>query len=408
MSKLWYQKPAAEWEEALPLGNGRMGAMVYGTVLEEHIQVNEDSIWYGGPVDRNNPDTLKYLPKIRELLLAGRIKEGEKLIKMAMSGCPDSAHPSQTLGDVHISFENIGEVTDYERSLDLENAFYESHFTAGGITYGREMFFSKPADALVIKFTADRPGSLTFSALLRRWKFFDGIRKMGENGIYLYGNLGKGGLDYGMALKAYAKGGCVEVIGEHLYVEDVGRGTFILYGRHYLPDPGHPKRNGSDYRKSSETGFCRPFFPSMKPTTVPFTAGSDFSLGDLSSYDAVPTDQRIEAAKKGQADIGLAKLYFDFGRYLLIACSREGTLPATLQGIWNKDMNPPWDCKYTININTEMNYWLAENCRSSRMPYAAVCPFGNHAAERRKDGKGNVRLQGLLCATTIRTSGGTA
>ena len=112
--------------------------------------------------------------------MAGRIKEGEKLIKMAMSGCPDSAHPSQTLGDVHISFENIGEVTDYERSLDLENALYESHFTAGGITYGREMFFSKPADALVIKFTADRPGSLTFSALLRRWKFFDGIRKMGE------------------------------------------------------------------------------------------------------------------------------------------------------------------------------------------------------------------------------------
>ena len=137
-----------------------------------------------------------------------------------ISGCPDSAHPSQTLGDVHIAFENIGEVTDYERSLDIENAFYESHFTSDGITYGREMFFSKPADTLVIKFTADRPGSLTFSALLRRWKFFDGIRKMGENGIYLYGNLGKGGLDFGMALKAYAKGGRTEVIGEHLYVED--------------------------------------------------------------------------------------------------------------------------------------------------------------------------------------------
>ena len=350
MSKLWYQKPAAEWEEALPLGNGRMGAMVYGTVLEEHIQVNEDSIWYGGPVDRNNPDTLKYLPKIRELLLAGRIKEGEKLIKMAMSGCPDSAHPSQTLGDVHISFENIGEVTDYERSLDLENALYESHFTAGGITYGREMFFSKPADALVIKFTADRPGSLTFSALLRRWKFFDGIRKMGENGIYLYGNLGKGGLDFGMALKAYAKGGCVEVIGEHLYVKDADE--VLLYftaGTTYRMQDTQ-KETEAIIGKAAKRDFAD-LLSEHEADYRSLYGRVDFSLGDLSGYDAVPTDQRIEAAKKGQADIGLAKLYFDFGRYLLIACSREGTLPATLQGIWNKDMTPPWDCKYTINIS---------------------------------------------------------
>lgn len=373
MSRLWYQKPAAEWEEALPLGSGRMGAMVYGTVLEEHIQVNEDSIWYGGPVDRNNPDTLKYLPKIRELLLAGRIKEGEKLIKMAMSGCPDSAHPSQTLGDVHISFENIGEVTDYERSLDLENALYESHFTAGGITYGREMFFSKPADALVIKFTADRPGSLTFSALLRRWKFFDGIRKMGENGIYLYGNLGKGGLDFGMALKAYAKGGCVEVIGEHLYVEDADEVLLYFTAGTTYRMQDIQKETEAIIEKAEKRDFAD-LLSEHEADYRSLYGRVDFSLGDLSGYDAVPTDQRIEAAKKGQADIGLAKLYFDFGRYLLIACSREGTLPATLQGIWNKDMTPPWDCKYTININTEMNYWLAENCNLSEchMPLFAL------------------------------------
>lgn len=297
MSKLWYQKPAAEWEEALPLGNGRMGAMVYGTVLEEHIQVNEDSIWYGGPVDRNNPDTLKYLPKIRELLLAGRIKEGEKLIKMAMSGCPDSAHPSQTLGDVHIVFENIGEVTDYERSLDIENAFYESHFAADGITYGREMFFSKPADTLVIKFTADRPGSLTFSALLRRWKFFDGIRKMGENGIYLYGNLGKGGLDFGMALKAYAKGGRVEVIGEHLYVEDADEVLLYFTAGTTYRMQDIPKETEEIIEKAAKRDFAD-LLSEHEADYRSLYGRVDFSLGDLSVYDAVPTDERIEAAKK--------------------------------------------------------------------------------------------------------------
>ena len=396
MSRLWYRQPARKWEEALPLGNGRMGAMVYGTVQEEHIQVNEDSIWYGGPVDRNNPDTLKYLPKIRELLLSGKIKEGERLMKMAMSGCPDSAHPSQTLGDIHIFFENIGEVTDYERSLEIDRAVYESHFTADGITYEREMFFSAPGDVLVMKYRADHPGSITLSALLRRWKFFDGIRKSGTDGIYLYGNLGKDGLSFGMTLKAVAKGGSVAAIGEHLLVENADE--VLLYFT-----------AGTTYRMQDVEAECAAILNKAMEQDYGTLLGIheedykrlyervDFSLGDLSDYDSIPTDVRIEEATKGNADIGLSKLYFDFGRYLLISCSREGTLPATLQGIWNQDMTPPWDCKYTININTQMNYWLAENCNLSECHMPLFALLETMLPNGRKTAREMYGCRGFMC-----------
>ena len=147
MSRLWYERPAAVWEEALPLGNGRLGAMVFGEPVNELIQVNEDSMWYGGAVDRINPDTREYLPQIRELILKGEIRKAERLMKMAMSGCHDSAHPYQTLGNIHFLFENIGEVKDYRRLLDLDRAVYENTFTADGVSYTREIFLSAPDES---------------------------------------------------------------------------------------------------------------------------------------------------------------------------------------------------------------------------------------------------------------------
>lgn len=364
MSRLWYRQPAAQWEEALPLGNGRLGAMIMGETEGEHIQVNEDSMWYGAPSDRNNPDTLKYLPEIRRLILAGEIRKAERLMKFAMSGCPDSMHPYQSLGDIHFQFENIGEVTAYERSLDIDRAVYENTFTAGGVRYGREMFISQPAQVMVIKLTADAPGKLTFSAVLRRDKFFDGIKKAGEDGICLYGNLGKGGLDFAMQLTARAKGGRVCVIGEHLIAEEADE--VLLYfaaGTTYRMQDVQ-----KEIKEQIEAAAEKSYEELLKQHVGDYQTlygRVEFELENISGFDAIPTDQRIEAARQGEPDKGLSKLYFDYGRYLLIACSREGTLPATLQGIWNKDMTPPWDSKYTININTEMNYWLAENCNLS-------------------------------------------
>lgn len=364
MSRLWYKQPAKVWEEALPLGNGRLGAMVFGEPEGECIQVNEDSMWYGGKVDRTNPDTLKYLPEIRNLILNGEIRKAERLMKMAMSGCPDSAHPYQTLGNIHFQFEGLGEISDYERSLTLDDAIYVNTFRSGDTVYKREVFISAPDDVMVMRISADKKASITFQALLRREKFFDGIKKAGEDGICLYGNLGKGGFDFAMQLTARATGGSVCVIGEHLLVEEADE--VLLYfcaGTTYRMENVESEIDAA-IKKAAEKSFAELLSAHTKDYKA-FYDRVDFNLGDLSAYDAVPTDERLKQAEAGTVDKGLSKLYFDFGRYLLISCSREGTLPATLQGIWNKDMLPPWDSKYTININTQMNYWLAENCNLS-------------------------------------------
>lgn len=396
MSRLWYKRPAAIWEEALPLGNGRMGAMVYGDPVNEQIQVNEDSMWYGGPVDRINPDTKEYLPKIRELILKGEIRKAERLMKMAMSGCPDSAHPYQTLGNIHFLFENIGEVSAYERSLDLEQALYKSCFTAEGVCYTRELFISAPDDMTVMRLTADKKGAITFQALLRREKFFDGIKKCGNNGICLYGNLGKGGFDFAMQLSAFPVGGRVCVIGEHLLVEEADEVLlFFCSGTTYRMKEVE-KEIDAKIQKAAKKSYEELFAAHTEDYKKLFDR-VEFSLGDLSEYDALPTDERIKRAAEGSVDVGLAKMYFDFGRYLLIACSREGTLPATLQGIWNKDMLPPWDCKYTININTQMNYWPAENCNLSECHMPLFEQIKNMVEKGRKTAERMYGCRGFMC-----------
>lgn len=396
MSRLWYKQPAAVWEEALPLGNGRMGAMIFGDPVNEQIQVNEDSMWYGGPVDRINPDTKEYLPKIRELILKGEIRKAERLMKMAMSGCPDSAHPYQTLGNIHFLFENIGEVSSYERSLDLERAVYKSSFTADGICYSRELFISAPDDVMVMRLTADQKNAITFQALLRREKFFDGIKKCGNNGICLYGNLGKGGFDFAMQLSAFPVGGRVCVIGEHLLVEEADEVLLVFC-------------SGTTYRmKNVEAEIDVKVKEAAKKSYEELLAAHvedyknlfdrvEFSLGDLSAYDALPTDERIGRAAEGSVDVGLSKMYFDFGRYLLISCSREGTLPATLQGIWNKDMLPPWDSKYTININTQMNYWPAENCNLTECHMPLFEQIKNMVKKGRETAERMYGCRGFMC-----------
>ncbi len=388
MSKLWYKKPADEWEEALPLGNGRLGAMVYGGVKEEHIQVNEESMWYGGKVDRNNPDTKEQLPVIRELIFKGEIAKAEKLMKLAMSGCPDSMHPYQTLGDIYIQFEGLENDTDYHRELDLERSLYRESFCCDNTFYTREMFISKPADVMVMRFTAEGKNRLNLAAVLGRSKFFDGVKKAGDNGICLYGNLGKGGFDFSMMLFADSRDGRVFTMGEHLLVEEAKEAIFYFCGdtTYHVPEEELEGSIEGRIRRAEEEAYEK----LQRKHTEDYASlykRVQFDLGDLSEYDAVPTDERILAAGKASADVGLSKLYFDYGRYLLISCSREGGLPATLQGLWNQDMTPPWDSKYTININTEMNYWPAEICNlpECHMPLfeliSKMAPNGRRTAQ---------------------------
>ncbi|MBQ9123754.1 MAG: glycoside hydrolase family 95 protein [Lachnospiraceae bacterium] len=396
MSRLWYRQKAARWEEALPLGNGRLGAMVFGDVFGELIQVNEDSMWYGGKVNRNNPDMLKYLPEIRSLILDGQIRKAERLMKFAMSGCPDSMHPYQTLGNIHFTFENMKEVTDYVRSLDLEEGIYTHTFMADGVNYKREMFISEPSQVMCMKFTADKPGKIQFYTVLRREKFFDGVKKVGNNGICLYGNLGKGGFDFAMQLSAYAKGGKVQTIGEHLIVEEADEVClYFAAGTTYRMEDVESTIDGQ-IMIASDKGYEALRAEHVADYQALYQR-VNFELGDLSELDAIPTDERIAKAQEGNVDIGLSKLYFDFGRYLLIAGSREGTLATTLQGLWNKDMLPPWDSKFTININTEMNYWLAENCNLSECHMPLFDLIEKMVENGRKTAKEMYGCRGFMC-----------
>lgn len=479
MSKLWYEQPAKEWEEALPIGNGRLGAMVYGGTDREQIQVNEESMWYGGKADRINPDFKANLPLIRKYLDEGEIAKAERLMDQSMSGCPDSMHPYQTLGEIGFTFFGIDrqDVTGYVRSLDLDRAVTLTEFQAGDTLYRREIFASHPADCMIMRFTAEGPGTVDFTARLRRGKFFDGVGRSGENGIELYGNLGRGGYEFSMGLYAKAMGGGrVSVLGECLNVE--GAKEVILYFTadttyHYpaeelnavtesllqerlargdgrlaerketedcllteqktadcllteqkagdsLLTERKAKGDGlsADRKDASELqpqDFSRPgalhFLHLAERADLPEyerqeyriqaalqallhtglkrriekALGKDwkellseheadyralygrfeFELAGSEAFDALPTDRRLEQAKEGNADVGLSKLLFDFGRYLTVSCSREGGLPATLQGLWNRDFTPPWDSKYTININAEMNYWHVESCNLS-------------------------------------------
>ncbi|MBQ6695306.1 MAG: glycoside hydrolase family 95 protein [Lachnospiraceae bacterium] len=450
MSKLWYRKPAIEWEEALPLGNGRLGAMVYGIPDKEHIQVNEESIWYGGPVNRNNPDLKKYLPEIRELIFKGEISKAERLMFLAMSGCPNSAHPSQTLGDIILEFEGLGEVTDYRRELDLEKALCTVSFVSNGVSYQREIFVSKPADCMLIRVRADKRGSINLWVGMDRWKFYDGICADGDNGLYLYGNLGRGASEFAMKLQAKAIGGKVYTIGERLMIEEADEviltftaDTTYQYGKEEKEAAiaGYQEKNielpymvgleGKSVYEMEELRLQQALqamlLQKMHERIV--RAGQkdfdklleehiadyqslfgrmEFVLVGSTEFDKLPTDERIQAAGEGTVDFGLSQLYFDFGRYLLIACSREGGLPATLQGIWNKDILPPWDCKYTININTQMNYWLAENCNLSECHMPLFDLIEKMVKNGRRTAREMYGCRGFMCHHNTDINGDTA
>lgn len=373
MSKLLYHKPAKVWEEALPLGNGRLGGMVFGETGGERIQVNEESVWLGGPMDRLNPDAGEALPKVRELIREGKPKEAQELMGSSMTGCPCSMHPYQTLGDLEIWFEKDGEVTEYVRELDLETACCKVEYTVDRTTYTREMFVSKPADALIMRVTAKGEGKVCFGAKMGRGHYFDGIRKNGNDGTFLFGNLGDGGFRFGCMLKAVAIDGSVKVLGETIVAEAPKEALLFFTADTSYHFPEAPKELKECYRflelhlQNTLTSAMTQKYETLLREHVEdyrsLYSRVELTLGEEETDR--PTDERLEALRTGSEDIGLQKLLFDYGRYLLISCSRPGGLPATLQGIWNKDFTPPWESKYTININAQMNYWPAESCNLS-------------------------------------------
>lgn len=383
--RLWYDSPAnpRDWNEALPIGNGSFGAMVYGGANEEHLQLNEETVWYGGEKDRNNPDSLRYLPEIRRLIFAGKIGKAAELTQLAMCGTPFSEGHYEPLGDLFLDFFH-GEYAQgsYSRELDLENACVNISYRADGAEYSREIFSSFADGVTAVRLECSKPAGLSFSVRLSRLNVYERTVILPENTLMCEGACAGGGTVYRAAVRVAAHGGSVTHIGDKFLIENADAATLLITGRtdyhgdepgrwcidrldkaSAVPYPELERRHTDDYRR---------LFGRVSLSLV----GDD-------EFDSEPTDRRLAQARGGREDTGLAKLLFQFGRYLLISSSRPGSLPANLQGIWNQELEPRWDSKYTININTEMNYWPAETCNLSE----CHTPLFEHIERMRPHGR---------------------
>ncbi|MEH7414478.1 glycoside hydrolase family 95 protein [Neobacillus drentensis] len=365
---IWFDQAAKEWNEALPIGNGRLGAMIYGKTAIEQIQLNEESVWYGGQRDRNNPDALENLAKIRELLQNGRPVEAEKLASMALSGIPETQRHYMGLGDLFLDFDH-NEVSGYKRELNLEKGMVSVEYNCRGVKFHREIFSSYPSGLITIRLTASQTASISFTARLTRdgSRLMEEVRAIRGNSLVMRGNCGgKNGSDFRVVLSVNAKGGNVNTIGEHLLVNAADEVTILLAADTSFH---HSDPELACFRAIEQVVHMD--YELLKSTHIKDYTEL-YSRVILNLFDTsgdqnhrLPTDQRLKLLKEGYEDNGLLALYFQFGRYLLISSSRPGSLPANLQGIWNNSMRPPWDSKFTININTQMNYWPAETCNLS-------------------------------------------
>jgi alpha-L-fucosidase 2 len=363
---LWYRQPAKQWVEALPVGNGRLGAMVFGGINNERIQLNEDTLWAGGPYDPTNPDVLKALPEARRLIFAGHYAEANKLIGKKMMAKPISQMQYQPLGDLLLTFPNIETAENYRRQLNLDTAITSVSFTAGDITFTREVFSSAVDQVIVIQLTADKPGQISFTTAMKTQQTAkveieppDMIVIQGVNGT---AQGIKGAMKFQAVMRVLVSGGETCHDENRISVTNADSATLLIAAatsyKNFKDVSGDPE---SLTQKRIKAASKKSFEALRRDHIAEYQRLFHRVKLDLGTTEAAlrPTDERISTFAT-MNDPQLAALYFQFGRYLLISSSRPGCQPANLQGLWNYDMNPPWGSKYTININTEMNYWLAE------------------------------------------------
>lgn len=364
--KLWYDKPAAVWTEALPLGNGRLGAMVFGTPGVEQIQLNEETIWAGRPNNNANPDALEYIPKVRELVFAGKYLEAQTLATEKVMAKTNSGMPYQTFGDLRISFPGHTRYTDYYRELSLDSARTVVRYKVDGVTYRRETITSFTSQVVMVRLTADKPGMITCNALLTTPHQDPVIASDGNcvtlSGVSSWHEGLKGKVLFQGRLTATTQGGKVSCQDGTLSVE--GADEAVLYVSIATNFNNYKNIDGNEVERSKDfldKALKRSYADDVKAHVAYFRQFMDRSSLDLGDdqFAHVTTDMRVERFKETN-DAFLVATYFKFGRYLLICSSQPGGQPANLQGIWNDKLFPSWDSKYTCNINLEMNYWPSE------------------------------------------------
>ncbi|MGN1070781.1 MAG: glycosyl hydrolase family 95 catalytic domain-containing protein, partial [Candidatus Fimadaptatus sp.] len=376
---IFYNAPASTWNDALPLGNGFMGAMMFGGTALERIQLNEDSVWSGNFRDRTNPDARETLAEVRRLLREGHITEATRLSEMGLAGCPDKQRHYEPLCDLQLycgaEGDDIclqakrdlshmpdmrrfdGEYQDYRRELDLTRGIHALSYKKGGLEIRRAAFISFPDRVMVIRASGER-----FRAVLSRGAYMHNSIMPDKRTIALTGRTSADGIEYAVAVRALGEG--VRRLGETLLCEGdvvllVAAATDFRYDE--------PLKQVYAWLNAAESKGYDALINAHLADLMPIMERCELNLASDAALEQLPTDERLSRVREGGFDAGLINTYFEFGRYLLASCSRPGSLPANLQGIWNQDLIPAWDSKYTININTEMNYWPSESCNLSEM-----------------------------------------
>ena len=411
--KLWYDKPARNWNEALPIGNGRLGAMIFGNAENELVQLNESSLWSGGPVNTNpNPMAPQYLDDIRQALKEENFAKADELAKKLHGLFTESFEP---LGDLTLKYDLNGTPASYYRDLDISSAVATTRFDVNGVTYIREMFASAPDRTIVIRLTASQPKALNFFISASSPLYYS-TELISDNEIALHGKApshtdpsymqtmeqpvvyndptGCRGMRFELRVRIKNTDGTVSKSEAGLKVKDASE--VILYVAAATSFNGFdkcPDKDGKDEKKFAEQDLAHSWQKDYNQLKADH-------LSDYKKYfdrvslsingnpkKALPTDKRLEAYTKGESDVELEVMYFQFGRYLLISSSRSPGIPANLQGIWNHHVRPPWSSNYTTNINTEMNYWMVESCNLSELHLPLIDLIKNVAITGRQTTK---------------------
>lgn len=416
MHKICFREEAKDWNEALPIGNGFLGAMVFGKIGTERLQINEDSVWTGSFMERVNPDARENYPKVRELLLNGEIEQAELLAERSMYATYPHMRHYQTLGDVWIDFykqrgktifkkdqggllsvqhESV-EVQTYNRELDISRAVGKIQYESEKGKYEREFFASNPDHIIVYQMKSTDGELLNFDLSLTRKdnrsgrgsSFCDGTEVLDGNKIRLYGKQGGNhGIAFELLVQVRTKNGKISRMGSHLLVEDAKEATLFITARTSFRSE-HPLQWCMDVLSNAEKESYGTLQERHIKDYLSYYEKSNLKLNCKDSYEHLTTPERLEQMRNGIEDIELINTYYNFARYLLISSSREGSLPSNLQGIWNEEFEPMWGSKYTININIEMNYWIAEKTGLSKlhMPLLEhlqrMYPHGKDVAEK--------------------------
>lgn len=370
--RLCYKQPAKIWEEALPIGNGRLGAMIYGGVPLEEIQLNEDTLWGGSPHNNYREGASKYLPEVRKLVFEGKTKEAAAMIDKEFR-TPQNGMPYQSIGSLFIKFEDQDNFTDYSRELDISNALATTEYKVGGVSYKREIFSSFKDNVIIMQIESSKRGALNFE-LSYKSQLDDVSTSDGDDAIILKAR-GKSheGIDGKVKLEVIAKvildGGKLSLEGGKASVSNATKATIYISAATNFKN--YKDLSVDESGKASSilaSALSKPYKTAKQEHVASYKEQFDRVKLDLGASEASKDETHLRVKKfRDGSDEALVALMFQYGRYLLISCSQPGTQAAGLQGIWNKDLLAPWDGKYTVNINTEMNYWPSESTNLSEL-----------------------------------------